>query len=109
MRKAGGFLGTGPRLVIISSSRAHRVSIRALFSDRLQLLGDVTLEPILSKESDYYRLFEGTDRNFKPYYVAHTKVQTLALLEEQDKGSNWCQWWRCRDRSKAKTLADTQT
>jgi len=36
MRKAGGFLGTGPRLVIISSSRAHRVSIRALFSDRLQ-------------------------------------------------------------------------
>ena len=64
----------------------------------MELIDDVTLEPILSKESDYYRLFEGTDRSFKPYYVAHTKIQTLALLEdEQDKGSNWCQWWRWRE------------
>ncbi len=62
-----------------------------------ELLGTVTLEPVLTKESDYYRLFEGTDRNFKPYYVAHTKIQTLALLKEEDKGSNWCQWWRCRE------------
>ena len=35
MRKAGVLLETGPRLVIISSSRAQRVPIRALFSDRL--------------------------------------------------------------------------
>ena len=58
-----------------------------------ELLGTVTLEPVLSKASDLYQLFEGGDREFKPYYVAHTKIQTLALLEE-DKGSNWCQWWR---------------
>ncbi|MDB4349626.1 recombinase family protein [Omnitrophica bacterium] len=34
---------------------------------------------------------EGT---FKPYYVAHTKIQTLALLDEKHKGSNWLQWRR---------------
>ena len=61
-----------------------------------ELLGPITLEPVLNKESDLYQLFEGRDREFKPYYVAHTKVQTLALLDE-DKGSNWCQWWRCRE------------
>ncbi|MCK4786551.1 MAG: hypothetical protein KAV87_22520, partial [Desulfobacteraceae bacterium] len=26
---------------------------------------------------------------FKPYYVAHTKIQTLALLDDKYKGSNW--------------------
>ena len=30
----------------------------------------------------------------KPYYVAHTKIQTLALLDEKYKGSNWYQWRR---------------
>ena len=39
-------MGTGPRLVIISSSRAHRVSIRALFSDRLHVvLKGVSIHP----------------------------------------------------------------
>lgn len=32
--------------------------------------------------------------SFKPYYVAHTKIQTLALLDEEHKGSNWYQWRR---------------
>ncbi len=36
-------------------------------------------------------------RPFKPYYVAHTKIRTLALLDERYKGSNWSRWWRCRD------------
>jgi hypothetical protein len=31
---------------------------------------------------------------FKPYYVAHTKVQTIALLENSDNGSNWLQSWK---------------
>ena len=28
------------------------------------------------------------EKGFKPYYVAHTKIQTLALLDEGYKGSN---------------------
>jgi site-specific DNA recombinase len=36
--------------------------------------------------------FRGNDREFKPYYVAHTKIQTLALLDERHKGSNWYHW-----------------
>ena len=35
------------------------------------------------------------NKGFKPYYVAHTKIQTLALLD-RDKGSNWSHWWRRR-------------
>jgi len=30
--------------------------------------------------------------SFKPYYVAHTKIRTLALLDEGHKGTNWLQW-----------------
>ena len=33
------------------------------------------------------------EREFKPYYVAHTKIQTLALLDDRYKGSNWSRWW----------------
>jgi hypothetical protein len=31
---------------------------------------------------------------FRPHYIAHTKIQTLALLDEEHKGSNWYRW-RC--------------
>ena len=34
----------------------------------------------------------GNDKGFKPYYMAHTKIQTLALLDNSYKGSNWSQW-----------------
>ena len=54
-----------------------------------ELLSPIMLEPVMDKKDDLYRLFEGEERNFKPYYVAHTKIQTLALLDEQGKGSNW--------------------
>jgi len=57
-----------------------------------KLLAPISLEPVLTKESDFYQLFEGNERNFKPYYVAHTKIRTLALLDEEQKGSNWYQW-----------------
>jgi hypothetical protein len=36
----------------------------------------------------------GNDRTFKPYYIAHTKIQTLALLDDEYKGSNWYHWRR---------------
>ena len=62
-----------------------------------ELLSPISLEPILTKEADLYRLFEGEEKNFRPYYVAHTKIRTLALLDEEHKGSNWCHWRRVED------------
>jgi len=59
-----------------------------------EILSPILLEPIENKEADLYRLFEGEERDFKPYYVAHTKIQTLALLDERYKGANWYNW-RC--------------
>jgi len=57
-----------------------------------EILSPIALEPIENKEADLYRLFEGEERDFKPYYVAHTKIQTLALLDERYKGANWYNW-----------------
>jgi len=62
-----------------------------------ELLGPIELEPIFYKKTDFYNLFEGKERNFKPYYIAHTKIQTLALLDDKHKGSNWLQWRRKKD------------
>ena len=64
-----------------------------------ELMGSITLEPVLTNENDLYQLFEGNERNFKPYYVAHSKIRTLALLDDERKGSNWLQWRRGRDRN----------
>ena len=62
-----------------------------------ELLSPIMLEPVLSKDADFYRLFAGEEKDFKPYYVAHTKIQTLALLDEENKGSNWYHWRRRED------------
>ena len=59
-----------------------------------ELLTPINLEPVLTKENDLYQLFSGEEKNFKPYYVAHTKIHTLALLDEAHQGANWYQW-RC--------------
>jgi len=59
-----------------------------------ELMAPIKFEPILAKDSDYYQLFDGQERDFKPYYVAMTKIRTLALLDEKHKGSNWYQWRR---------------
>ena len=62
-----------------------------------ELLSPISLEPVLTKEADLYRLFEGEEKNFRPYYGAHTKIRALALLDEEHKGSNWCHWRRVED------------
>ena len=59
-----------------------------------ELLAPIALEPVLTKEADFYQLFEGNEKEFKAYYVAHTKIRTLALLDEEHKGSNWYQFRR---------------
>ncbi len=70
------------------------------------VLGPIKLEPVIDEEFDPEAIidedsrFRGNDRGgnkFKPYYVAHTKIQTLALLDERHKGSNWYQWRRGED------------
>ena len=62
-----------------------------------ELMGQVIMEPIMDKDNDFYKLFMGDDKDFKPYYVAHTKIETLALLDEESKGSNWYYWRGRRD------------
>jgi hypothetical protein len=59
-----------------------------------ELLGNIRLEPIADKESDIYSLINSSQSEFKPYYVAHTKINTLALLDDRDKGANWYYWRR---------------
>ena len=68
-----------------------------------EVLGPIQMEAVSDREEDYYdleiaspldKLGARNDRGFKPYYIAHTKIQTLALLDQRYKGSNWLQW-RC--------------
>ena len=58
------------------------------------ILGTIQLEPISDEESDFYQIISGDKKKFKPYYIAHTKIQTLALLDERHKSSNWLHWRR---------------
>ena len=58
------------------------------------ILGTIRMEPIADKNADVYALINDGEYTFKPYYVAHTKIQTLALLDDEHKGSNWYQWRR---------------
>ena len=59
-----------------------------------ELLGNISLEPVTDKKSDFYYIVSNGDIKFKPYYIAHTKIQTLALLDDKYKGSNWLHWRR---------------
>ena len=62
-----------------------------------ELLGPISLEPISNKEDDHYRLFGGEDGDFNPFYMAHAKVRTPALLDEGNQGANWLHWRRGGD------------
>ena len=56
------------------------------------LLGSIYLEPKFEKNPDVCHMGE-----FKPHYVVHTRIETLALLDDERKSSNWYQWRRERD------------
>ncbi len=69
-----------------------------------ELLSPITLEPVSDSDNDFYSVVNAQEGKFKPYYVAHIKAQTLALLDEKNKGSNWFQWrgrWDSNPRSPA--------
>ena len=76
-----------------------------------ELLGNISLEPVTDKKSDFYYIVSNGDIKFKPYYIAHTKIQTLALLDDKYKGSNWLHWRREWDSFFRLTsfAAETQT
>ncbi len=69
-----------------------------------ELLSPIALEPVLDSNNDFYSVVNAQEGKFKPYYLAHIKAQTLALLDERNKGSNWFQWrgrWDLNPRSPA--------
>lgn len=67
-----------------------------------ELLSPISLEPVLNPDNDFYSVVNAQEGRFKPYYLAHIKTKTLALLDERNKGSNWFQWrgrWDSNPRS----------
>ncbi len=60
-----------------------------------ELLGTIELEPVA--DGEYFELLNDGEKRFKPYYVAHTEVQTLCLMDGEDESSNWYQGRRVRD------------
>ncbi len=69
------------------------------------ILGSIQLEAVSNEESDFCQIINGDEKKFKPYYVAHTKIQTLALLDERHKSSNWSHWRRGWDSFSPVALA----
>ena len=67
-----------------------------------ELLGTISMEPVTDNRSDFFYIVSEGDIKFKPYYIAHTKIQTLALLDDKHKGSNWLHWRRGRDSNPRK-------
>ncbi len=60
------------------------------------ILGTIQLEPVSQTNEDVYNITDNGE-GFKPYYMAHTKIKTLALLDDRYKGSNWSRWWTGED------------
>ncbi len=63
-----------------------------------KLLGTIMLEPITESSFSYgisaLASTANNDKRMKSrhFYIAHTKIQTLVLLDDRYKGSNWYQW-----------------
>lgn len=77
-----------------------------------ELLGPIQLESVSDKESDFYCIMNNGEKKFRPYYIAHTKIQTLALLDDKHKGSNWWQWrrgWDSDPRDPVKSQDDFES
>lgn len=52
------------------------------------LLGKIEMEPV-NGESVFSN---GQLLQTKPHYIAHSNIETLALLDQENKGVNWLQW-----------------
>ena len=54
------------------------------------LLGTIEMEPVPGESV----ITNGRLLESKPYYIANSNIETLALLDIENKGSNWLQWRR---------------
>ncbi len=52
------------------------------------ILGTIELEPVAGQ----CVVENGNLIQVKPHYIAHSNLETLALLDEQSHGSNWLNW-----------------
>ncbi len=52
------------------------------------LLGPIEMEPVQSDPI----IENGHIIEQKPYYMAHSNIETLALLDQENKDTNWLQW-----------------
>lgn len=53
-----------------------------------ELLGTIELEPVQNNPV----MENGNIIEQKPYYMAHSNIETLALLDQENKGANWFEW-----------------
>ena len=52
------------------------------------LLGPIEMEPVQSDPI----IENGHIIEQKPHYLAHSNIESLALLDQENKGANWLQW-----------------
>ncbi len=64
------------------------------------LLSTIELEPVQSDPVPE----NGHIIEQKPYYMAYSNIETLALLDQENSGTNWLQWRKRRD-SNPRSLA----
>lgn len=73
---------------------AENPAVKQLLDALVTIIAAEYVQTVMDKGSDPYHVMHPDDVAFKPYYVAHSRIQTLALLDERFKGSNWWQWRR---------------
>ncbi|MFA6119572.1 MAG: hypothetical protein WC688_06640 [Parachlamydiales bacterium] len=54
------------------------------------LLGSIEMGPVQSEPI----IENGNIIKQKPYYIAYSNIDTLALLDNENKSANWLQWRR---------------
>ncbi|MFC2172176.1 hypothetical protein ACFLU6_06040 [Acidobacteriota bacterium] len=74
------------------SKRRRKKKATAAALALMELLGEIRLDPITDEKVALSVAWGSTEKDFKPYCLAHTRIKTLALLNEQYKGSNWWRW-----------------
>ncbi|NGX32977.1 MAG: hypothetical protein K1060chlam4_01036, partial [Candidatus Anoxychlamydiales bacterium] len=59
------------------------------------LLGPIEMEPVQSDpiiENGHIIIENGHIIEQKPHYPAHSNIESLALLDQENKGANWLKW-----------------
>ena len=75
-------------------------SIKLILNSLKDLLGTIEMEPVQSDPV----IENGNIIEQKPYYLAHSNIESLALLDQENKSANCLQWRKRRD-SNPRSLA----